>query len=216
MKRDASLRRPRAVTAARCGPVPPAPCAGAFLAGSPLPGHAEQVRPGALKFTPKMPASALTPLSDADRVELPDGHQVRMGDVRRLKEAARKMRARKGAPLPAGLRTKPAPTGTPVRNASDLADALKRPDTDTVVLPSGRKVTVGMIRLLQPQVEKRTGRPIAAGPKRPNLSGSAVKVGAKTDWKDVLQRPDGTVLEAPDGTRITVGELKKSLAGGRP
>jgi hypothetical protein len=163
-----------------------------------------------------MPANALTALSDADRVELPDGHQVRMGDVRRFKEAARKMRARKGAPLPAGLRLKPAPTGTPLKNASDLAAALQRPDTDTVILPSGRKVTVGMIRLLQPQVEKRAGRPIAAGAKRRDVSGPAIKVGAKTDWKDVLRRPDATVLEAPDGTRITVGELKKTLAGGRP
>ncbi len=187
-----------------------------LLTGFPAPGHAEPVRPGVVKFTPKMPASALAPLSDADRVELPDGRQVRMGDVRRLREAARKMHARKGAPLPAGLRLKPAPTGTPLRSASDLAAALQRPDADTVVLPSGRKVTVGMIRLLQPQVEKRTGRPLVAGPKRPNLSGAAIKVGAQTDWKDVLQRPDGTVLEAPDGTRITVGELKKSLAGGRP
>lgn len=216
MKKDACSRRPRAVPRPGAAPFLPLLALALLLTGSPLPGHAEPVRPGALKFTPKMPASALAPLSDADRVELPDGRQVRMGDVRRLKEAARKMRARKDAPLPAGLRAKPAPTGTPLRNASDLAAALKRPDTDTVVLPSGRKVTVGMIRLLQPQVEKRTGRSIAAGPKRPNLSGSAVKVGAKTDWKDVLQRPNGTVLEAPDGTRITVGELKKSLAGGRP
>lgn len=200
------------------------------LTGSPLRGHAEQTQPGqgvggpsrgieppgVVKFAPKMPASALAARSDTDLVELPDGRRVRMGDVRRLKDAARKMRAKKGAPLPAGLRARPAATGTPLRNASDLGAALKRPDTDTVVLPSGRKVTVGMIRLLQPQVEKRTGRPLSAGAKRQDLSGSAVKVGPKTDWKDILQRPDGTVLEAPDGTRITVGELKKTLGGGRP
>jgi hypothetical protein len=214
--KDATTYRPNVVARPDGFPFLPLLALALFLAGFPMPGHAEQAQPGVLKFTPKMPASALASRSDADLVELTDGRQVRMGDVRRLKEAARKMRAKNGAPLPAGLMAKPAATGTPLKNASDLAAALKRPDTDTVVLPSGRKVTVGMIRLLQPQVEKRTGRSLASGAKRQDLSGSAVKVGEKTDWKDVLQRPDGTVLEAPDGTRITVGELKKSLGGGRP
>jgi hypothetical protein len=49
-------------------------------------------------------------------------------------------------------------------------------------------------------------------PQRPDLSGAAIKVDANSDWKALLQRPDQTVLESPNGTRITVGELKKTLA----
>jgi len=173
---------------------------------------------GIVKFTAKMPANALEGRPDTDMVELSNGSRVRLGDIRRLKTATRKLREPKADRLPTALRAKPAGTGTPLKNAADLAAALKRPDNDTVVLPSGRRVTVGMIRLLQPQVEKRVGRSLAVDTKRPALSGPAVKVGANTDWKDILRRPDPTVLEAPDGTRITVGELKRALAaeGGRP
>jgi hypothetical protein len=172
--------------------------------------------PGIVKFSPNLSAAALAKRPDTDLVELSDGRRIRLGDVRRLTAAAKKMRAAKKDRLPAALRAKPAPTGTPLRNAEDLAAALKRADNETVVLPSGRRTTVGMIRLVQPQLEKRLGRPLAGTAMRPNLSGPAVRVTAGSDWKDLLQRPDGTVLEAPNGTRITVGELKESFAVSSP
>lgn len=169
-------------------------------------------KPGIVKLTPKMPANAFAGRPDTDLVELSDGRQVRLADIRRLTAAARKMEAARGSRLPAAFKARPAATGAPLKTSADLSAALKRPDTDTVVLPSGRRVTVGMIRQLQPQVEKRLGRPLVASAQRPNLSGPAIKVTAKSDWKQLLQSPDGTVLEAPNGTRITVGELKYALA----
>jgi len=172
--------------------------------------------PGIVKFHKNMSPGTLAARPDTDLLELSDGSRVRLGDIRRLTAAARKMRAARGNRLPAALTAKPAATGTPLKSSADLAAALKRPDTDTVVLPSGRRVTVGMIRLVQPQAEKRLGRSLGATASRPNLAGQAVKVTAKSDWKDLLQRPDGTVLEAPNGTRITVGELKQSLAVSKP
>lgn len=177
---------------------------------------AEATKPGIVKFKRNMSTNALAGRPDTDVLELSDGSRVRLGDLRRLTAAARKMRTARRGSLPAALTAKPAATGTPLKNSADLASALKRPDTDTVVLPSGRRVTVGMIRLVQSQTEKRLGRPLGAPAGRPNLSGQAVKVTAKSDWKDLLQRPDGTVLEAPNGTRITVGELKQSLAVSKP
>ena len=193
----------RALIAGACA-FPISPTFAADLAGVP--------KPGIVKLTPNMPASALTGRPDTDLVELSDGRQVRLADIRRLTAAARKMETARGSRLPAAFKAKPAATGAPLNSSADLSAALKRPDTDTVVLPSGRRLTVGMIRQLQPQVEKRLGRPLVASAQRPNLSGTAVKVTAKSDWKQLLQGADGTVLEAPNGTRITVGELKHTLA----
>ncbi|MBF8258914.1 MAG: hypothetical protein HW377_1288 [Actinobacteria bacterium] len=81
-------------------------------------------------------------------------------------------------------------------------------------LPSGRLATVGQIKLVQPLIEKKIGRSLSSIPKRASLSGPAVKVTAKSDWKEIIARPDGTVLESPDGTRITVGELKQAFGPG--
>jgi methionyl-tRNA formyltransferase len=96
--------------------------------------------------------------------------------------------------------------------ADDIAAALDRPDSDTLQLPSGKTMTVGLLKLVREDVERRLGRSLTAGKVRPDLSGPAVKVQSGTDWKNILQRPDGTVLESPGGKRITVGELKQVLA----
>ena len=117
--------------------------------------------------------------------------------------------------MPAALKIKPAATGTRINNAADLAAALKRPGNETVQLPSGRLATVGQIKFLQPEVEKRLGRKLNALPQRPNLSGPAIKITkgtTKSEWVDILHKDPGTVLENPKGTRITVGELKAYLA----
>jgi hypothetical protein len=173
--------------------------------------------PGVVKASPGMPASALANRPDTDLLELPDGRRVNLGDVRRLTAAAKRMRAAApGSRLPKAFRTKPAATGTPLATSADLAAALKRPDGDTVVLPSGRRVTVGMIRQFQPEFEKRLGRSVSVGGKPADLSGPAVKVDAKTDWKSILDKPDGTVLEAPNGARVAVRDLRKALAASEP
>lgn len=171
-----------------------------------------------LRFSPTLKPGTILARPDTDQVELSDGRRLRVGDVRRLTATAQRMRSATGNRLPAALKIAPAATGRRVANAADLAEALKRPDSETVVLPSGRRATVAQLRFVQPYVEKRLGRKLsAAGSQRPALTGPAVKVTAQSDFKDILQRPAGTVLESPDGTRITVGELKQALAGdGKP
>jgi hypothetical protein len=171
--------------------------------------------PSALKLAPGLPASAILARPDSDLVEMPDGRRIRVGDIRELSGMAQKMQVAPNSMRPPALAVKPTAAGTRVSNPAELAAALKRPDGDTVVLPSGRRVTVGQLRFVQPYVEKKTGRPLATpASARPSLAGPAIRVTQQSDFKDLLQRPDGTVLEAPDGTRITVGELKASLAAG--
>jgi len=149
---------------------------------------------------------------DSDLVELSDGKRVRLGDLRRIELAAKKLRSAPAtAIVPQGLRFKPAATGIRVDNADALVAALKRPDSDTVVLPSGRRATVGQLRFVQARVEARLGRPLGVSPRRPATTGAALKVTAQTDWKAILKRPDNTVLESPSGKRITVGELKLAI-----
>ena len=189
------------------GGAPPA-ARGEGAATAPAPSPGARV----LKFSPTMPPEALKGRADGDLVELSDGRRIRIGDVRRLTAAAQKMRTASGDRRPQALLAAPAASGRHVANAGDLATALKGSDHETVQLPSGRRITVGQIKLVQPQIEKQLGHRLEAAAPRREPTGPATKVGANADWKSILQKPDRTVLEAPDGTRITVGELKQALA----
>lgn len=182
-----------------------------------LPGMARAAAPPeVVKFSRNMPANALEGRADSDLVELADGRRIRVGDVRRLGEVGKRIRATApGSLTPPALRVKPAASGRLLRNSADIAEALKRPDNETLQLPSGRTLTVGQLKLVQGEVERRLGHSLGSLPQRPGLDGPAVKVDANADWKNLLQRPDNTVLETPQGTRITVGELKQTLAATR-
>jgi hypothetical protein len=97
---------------------------------------------------------------------------------------------------------------------ADLTAALKRPDSDTVQMPSGRLATVGQIRFIQPIVEKRLGYKLTTLLQQPSPTAPATRVDASTtvaQWKEILQKPDSTVVESPQGKRITVGELKQAV-----
>jgi hypothetical protein len=169
-----------------------------------------------LKMTPGLRLNSLAARPDSQLIELSDGKTVRLGDLRRVEQASRKLRsAPAGVTPPAGLQFKPGAGGIEVKDAAGLAEALKQPDSETVVLPSGRRVTVGQIRFVQQRVEMRLGRPLDALSKRPSLSGPALKVTDKSDWKAILEKPDQTVLESPSGKRITVGELKRAILDGK-
>lgn len=169
-----------------------------------------------LKITADTPAAALTGKSDNDLVELPSGRKLRMGDLRQFSKKAAELKSAEARkkPMPQVFKMKPGAKGFAIKTGSDLSQALKRPDSETVELPSGRRATVGQIRLLQPYLEKRLGHKLAQT-RGPGAKGEVLKVQAsrdKTYWKTILQKPDSTVLEAPDGTRITVGDLKQTLA----
>jgi hypothetical protein len=166
-----------------------------------------------VKFSRNVQPNFLQGKADTDLVELSPNRLIKVGEVRRLTTLAKKIQASKpGSHTPQVLKLKPAAQGKLLKNASDLSEALKLPDSDTVQLPSGRTLTVGMLKLVREDVESKLGKSLTSLTLRPNLNGAALKVTAKSDWKDILQRPDTTILESTSGTRITVGELKQALA----
>lgn len=181
--------------------------------------RAEQVSmtsSSAVKISPEMNANILKSLADDDKVELPSGRKIMMKEIRRLSKKTGEIKSASftGKPMAQVFKVQPAPMGIPLKNRSDLVSALSRPGTDTVELPSGRRLTVDQLRLLQPYVEKRLGRKLSRID-TPDLKGEALKVTSSTEknyWRDIMLKPDHTVLEAPDGTRITVGDLKAALS----
>lgn len=173
--------------------------------------------PIVVKYTPTLSLPQLQQRPDSAMVELSDGRRINLGDVRRITRTAQKARSNPpGSLLPAELKTKPAAAGgIPLRTRTDLDQALQRPDTDTVVLPSGKRLTVGMLKMLQPQVEEQRKKlPPAGLQQRPDRTGPAIRVSTRTDWYAILQKPDTTLLETAHGKRITVGELKQVMASG--
>lgn len=183
-------------------------CAGTVKVGATAPASLAAIH--VIKFKPGMRMSALAGRAPSDVVEFSDGRRIRVATLQRLSAWGTRARATARRPLPAAFLAKPAATGRPVRNAADLVAALKLPDSRTVRLSSGRLATVGQIKFVMPEVDKRLGRPLTAAA-LPKLSGPALKVGPGSDWKSILQKPDDTILEAPDGRRITVGMIKQAL-----
>lgn len=168
-----------------------------------------------IKHSPGMTLATLKSRQDNELVELKNGRRISVGTLRALDKEAQKMRVAvpgsKRSPL---LKFKPQTNDIKGRisSISDFRTALKRADHETWQLPSGRLITVGQLKFVQPHADKL----LNAGPlkqqQRPDLSGPAIKISAKTDWKAVAKMDDRTVLESQDGLkRITVGELKQEL-----
>jgi hypothetical protein len=190
-------------------------CAFAFAAFA-QPGRAADPPPAAdgrvIRYTPTLRADALRGRPDSDVVELANGRQIPLADLRRLTAFAGRLRAAPVKPLPPALTMRPAARGTRVNDANELAAALTRPDADTLALPTGRRLTVAQLKFLRPQIEKETGRRLDA----PAPARTAIKVDARADWKRILQMPDDTLLEAPDGTRVSVAAIKRVLRDEAP
>jgi hypothetical protein len=173
--------------------------------------------PGIVKYTPNMTVNSLAGRSDTDLVELPNGQRVKVGTIRNFEAAAKIMRTPRIDRTPATLKHLPDANNVKIniKNATDLSAALKMPDSATVRLPSGRLATIGQIKFVQPLVERRIGHSITMVAQRPSLTGPAIKImkgTTRAQWEDILKKPDNTVLESPNGKRITVGEAKQYLA----
>lgn len=176
------------------------------------PGH---LKPTIIKFNRNLPPNALQGRPDTDLVELSSGKRMKVGDIRRITAIANKNRITAPKSLePRAVKLRPAATGgITLRSKADLNNAIQqRQDSETVVLPSGRRTTVAMLKMVQPQVEERRKQLRPTTIQRPNLSGPATRVTADSDWVAILKQPDSTILESARGKRITVGELKQSLA----
>ncbi len=169
-----------------------------------------------LKIQPGMSPATLAGRPSNELVMLPSGKTISIGKLQKFSAISKKLRQVKNQPQRMGLKYQPAATGIQVKNAMDLSAALQRPDSDTVQLPSGKLVTVELLHYLQPEVERRIGHNMASTSVKHELNGKPIKVQKTTEkeyWKEILLKPDSTVLETPDGQRITVGELKQFLGG---
>lgn len=165
-----------------------------------------------IAYTPGVTVRSLAGRAESDVVEMAPGRGTRVGDLRRLDAVAQRLR-RTETPPPAGLRAAPAHSrATRLRNADDIAAALRRPGADVLQLPSGRTLTAEQLRFVMPRAERQLGRSIAAGPVSRLSPRPAIRVDAQTDWGAVLARPDDTLIESPTGRRISVGALKRELA----
>jgi len=171
----------------------------------------------AVQFKQGMTVQSLASYPDSAMVRLLNGKRMTGGDLRRWDLAAQRMRAVRPAPQMPAFRALPAKRGTPVNNRTDLLMAIKnRPATETLQLPSGRRVTVAQLRAMQPYLEQQLGRSFEDITRPP--SGQPIPItAASTDkafWKDILSDPgnDNKVLISLNGKQVTVGDLKQYLA----
>lgn len=161
-----------------------------------------------IRYTPGMKPELLRVQPDSAMLVFPNGKQMSLGELRRLTTLGKQMRSTARKPLPPALAARAAARGTRVSSADDLRAALARPDSDTIELPSGRRMTVSQLKFVMPQVERALGRPLgAAGAGNDRV----IQVDTRSDWKTILQMPDATLLQTPNGTRVTVGDIKSEL-----
>ena len=167
-----------------------------------------------IKYDGHLSLPALQHRPDTDLVELSNGRRIKLGELRRLDTFSKKLRATPDRHVIPGLRQQPATIArVNIKSAADLTAALKLQDTETIQLPSGKRYTVAQLRLAQEMAIRNLG---IQPQQRVMQHGALIHVSARTDWKAVLSGPDTTILQSPNGTKITVAELKKTLAAWKP
>ena len=169
-----------------------------------------------LQIHPGMSPTVLKGRPESELILLPSGRKMSIGKLNKLSDIAKQLRQVKNLPLKQAIKYKAAASGIQIKNSADLSAALQRPDNETVQLPSGKLLTVELLRYLQPGVNKHLGQNMAKPSDRTMSGSKAMRIQKTTDkeyWKEILLKPDATVLQLPDGKHITVGELKLSLGG---
>ena len=170
-----------------------------------------------LQYKPGMKMSSLQGHSGSEVIVYPNGRRVTVDQMRKVQQAVQMLQAhRVHQEFPMALRTKPALTGTRLAAAADIADALRRNQpTETLQLPSGHTITTGQLRLLQSEIEARTGRKLEEIPARPSLSGPHFTIKPQTDKKalqlQLKNLKDSDVLESPNHHVVTAGEVRQFL-----
>jgi hypothetical protein len=95
----------------------------------------------------------------------------------------------------------------PATRSSELAIL---PSSQVLEFPRGTRFTVADVRSLEPlaaRLRAVTGRGVLRQP----LTGPALPVTRQTERRQLETAPDTTVLVAPDGRKITVGQFKAVL-----
>lgn len=180
----------------------------------PLFAHAQPTAP--MRITNATNLASLRALPPTAKVQLPSGRQIDASrfnsQVDMLRRAQQRSVSRGGVDL--SIRPAQGAATMKITNAAGLAAALARPNSDVVELPNGAKLSVGDLRKLGALAQREKGRnPLDAA--KVNVSAAArasaiapIKVRNRQDLIALKGKPDATVVEAPNGARITLGDIR--------
>ena len=177
----------------------------------------------AIKFTPS--AAAITQLRNLPAnalVELSNGRKVEARRVVAMADALKGLSAKK-ANLKRMDFTFTRPTG-PAQvklTSANLASARTMAPGTVLELPNGLKLTNSELKKLE-ALETRTNIRQMLGGQAPSAGATgsaankyagqpALKIKSKADIAQLKGKPDSTIVEAPDGSRTTLGELKAAI-----
>ncbi|MBB5202864.1 hypothetical protein HNQ51_000157 [Inhella inkyongensis] len=195
---------------------------GAALAQAPAPGALPAMAPGAAKLQlrsldPAKPVTlqTLRALPPDTLVQTRSGRQVPARQVLALADAIRA--AQQQRPQARELQFSRS-TGSPAVNLApgvNLAAVMARPATDVVQLPNGQRLSVADLQKLDALSRQINGRGFVAGTPARAPAGPAIKIDSARDLDKLRSQPDSTVLENPQGQRITLGELRQAARRGQ-
>ncbi len=157
----------------------------------------------------------LATLRNDQFIEAPSGRRVQVGKFRQLLIALQQAKLRTSRPRRAEFTILPPAKGPGVarRPGETAAQLLARPPTDVIRMKNGHTVSVAQLRLIAPYVERKYGVSLSGGAStRPPLNGPAITIVSLAQLRSIpASTPDSTVLMSPQGTRITLGELRAAL-----
>ena len=160
-------------------------------------------------------AQDLAGLRDDQFLETPSGSRVQVGRFRQLLSAVQQAQLRTSKPRHAEFAILPQAhgPGVPRRPGETAAQLLARPPTDVIKMKNGHTVSVAQLRLIAPYVQRKYGVDLSgAASSRPPLTGPATTIVSIDQLRSIPpSTPDSTVLVTPQGTRITLGELRAAL-----
>jgi hypothetical protein len=150
-------------------------------------------------------------LRDDQMLETPSGKRISVKRYRALTAAFAKARLDTAHKRPAGFAflAPPQGPGKPLLPHETAQHLLARPPTDVVQLPDGKTATIAQMRVEAPWVERHYHVAIAPAPV---LTGPATLVKTSSTLQSIPRNaPDSTILTSPNGTRITLGQLRSYL-----
>lgn len=173
-----------------------------------------------MKFVPgKISLAQVRALPAGAMIELNNGRKVKASQFVATADALKGLSGK-----PAKLKrmdftfTRPVAVAQLKLNSTNRATARAMAPNTVLELPNGLKMTSAELKQLD-TLEARTNirqmliaqaGPAAAANKYAGRP--AIKLRTKADIEQLKGKPDSTIVEAPDGSRSTLGELKAALA----
>jgi hypothetical protein len=140
-------------------------------------------------------------------VEIASGRKIPAQRFVAVADAIRRAQSQPRRASPSGFSKTAAPANVVLRPGSHLPSVMARPDSDVVQLPNGVKLTVGDMKKLAEVSPALKGRALLTST-RADLQGPATKVATGQDLRNLRNAPDSTIVENPNGVRVTLGELR--------